>query len=171
MLFCNTIYSYMVCWVMEVYCLVTWFCYQLIAKPGNKTVAPQWPDQCLEFKGIYEKLWLLEFSQVSFSWGGGDIGGRVCQCTSLADIKSMVVAAWNIGICRAFLGTSSGGMSMWNPRCPQSVNVGYTVTYLKINSYHTGANGLLTDIKHWMRVEWEGMTSEPHLITPSKQQS
>ena len=25
-------------------CLVTWFCYQLIAKPGNKTAAPSWPD-------------------------------------------------------------------------------------------------------------------------------
>ena len=25
-------------------CLVTWFCYQLIAKPGNKTAAPLWPD-------------------------------------------------------------------------------------------------------------------------------
>ena len=25
-------------------CLVTWFCYQLIAKPGNKTAASPWPD-------------------------------------------------------------------------------------------------------------------------------
>ena len=25
-------------------CLVTWFCYQLIAKPGNKTAAFSWPD-------------------------------------------------------------------------------------------------------------------------------
>ena len=24
-------------------CLVTWFCYQLIAKPGSKTAAPSWP--------------------------------------------------------------------------------------------------------------------------------
>ena len=24
--------------------LVTWFCYQFIAKPGNKTAAPLWPD-------------------------------------------------------------------------------------------------------------------------------
>ena len=24
-------------------CLVTWFCYHLIAKPGNKTAAPLWP--------------------------------------------------------------------------------------------------------------------------------
>ena len=25
-------------------CLVTWFCYQLIAKPSNKTVTVPWPD-------------------------------------------------------------------------------------------------------------------------------
>ena len=25
-------------------CLVTWFCYQLIAKPGNKTDTVSWPD-------------------------------------------------------------------------------------------------------------------------------
>ena len=25
-------------------CLVTWFCYQLIAKPGNKTATVRWPD-------------------------------------------------------------------------------------------------------------------------------
>ena len=25
-------------------CLVTWFCYHLIAKPGNKTAAVLWPD-------------------------------------------------------------------------------------------------------------------------------
>ena len=25
-------------------CLVTWFCYQMIAKPGNKKAAPSWPD-------------------------------------------------------------------------------------------------------------------------------
>ena len=38
-------------------CLVTWFCYQLIAKPGNKTTPPQWPDSyphCIE-----SILWML----------------------------------------------------------------------------------------------------------------
>ena len=29
-------------------CLVTWFCYQLIAKPGNKTAAVPWPDPLYE---------------------------------------------------------------------------------------------------------------------------
>ena len=25
-------------------CLVTWFCYEIIAKPGDKTDTPSWPD-------------------------------------------------------------------------------------------------------------------------------
>ena len=32
-------------------CLVTWFCYQLIAKPGNKTATTSWPDA---YKDAYE---------------------------------------------------------------------------------------------------------------------
>ena len=34
-------------------CLVTWFCYQLIAKPGNKTAAVPWPDP---FENIMYKM-------------------------------------------------------------------------------------------------------------------
>ena len=30
--------------VTKLWCLVTWFCYQLIAKPGNKTATVSWPD-------------------------------------------------------------------------------------------------------------------------------
>ena len=40
-------------------CLVTWFCYQLIAKPGNKTATVSWPNpytivysSLLKFDGI-----------------------------------------------------------------------------------------------------------------------
>ena len=29
-------------------CLVTWFCYHLIAKPGNKTAALSWPDPYID---------------------------------------------------------------------------------------------------------------------------
>ena len=38
--------SHIVIWVRSrnCGCLVTWFCYQLIAKPGNKTAAVLWPD-------------------------------------------------------------------------------------------------------------------------------
>ena len=35
-------------------CLVTWFCYQLIAKPGNKTAAPSWPDPYVYTDGLMQ---------------------------------------------------------------------------------------------------------------------
>ena len=41
-------------------CLVTWFCYQLIAKPGNKTAAASWPDPYTVLD-----LWSLLCSQIS----------------------------------------------------------------------------------------------------------
>ena len=40
-------------------CLVTWFCYQMIAKPGNKTDAPSWPDPYYEWSsGEYISMYL-----------------------------------------------------------------------------------------------------------------
>ena len=44
--FCNVDISLNDRWVRSrnCGCLVTWFCYQLIAKPGNKTAAVLWPD-------------------------------------------------------------------------------------------------------------------------------
>ena len=39
--------------------LVTWFCYQLIAKPGNKTVTVSWPDTIYWVK-IYITLLVLK---------------------------------------------------------------------------------------------------------------
>ena len=34
-------------------CLVTWFCYQLIAKPDNKTAAVPWPDRLFQYHGCW----------------------------------------------------------------------------------------------------------------------
>ena len=43
-------------------CLVTWFCYHFIAKPGNKTATPSWLDPYMSFP-VYSvfilKSWLL----------------------------------------------------------------------------------------------------------------
>ena len=44
-------------------CLVTWFCYQLIAKPGNKTATDPWPDPYKETLPSMEILFIcLSFS-------------------------------------------------------------------------------------------------------------
>ena len=37
-------------------CLVNWFCYQLIPKPGNKTAIPPWPDPYLSTTKITHGL-------------------------------------------------------------------------------------------------------------------
>ena len=40
-------------------CLVTWFCYQLIAKQGNKTATVPWPDPSL-FMTLWNSLDMLQ---------------------------------------------------------------------------------------------------------------
>ena len=47
-------------------CLVTWFCYQLIAKPGNKTATVSWPDpyeyivyEVLLISSLQRNAWML----------------------------------------------------------------------------------------------------------------
>ena len=37
-------------------CLVTWFSYQLIAKPGNKTATVPWPDPYVLFLQKYNEI-------------------------------------------------------------------------------------------------------------------
>ena len=42
-------------------CLVTWFCYQLIAKPGNKTAPVPWLDPCNDTNkdsAVYDQTFL-----------------------------------------------------------------------------------------------------------------
>ena len=39
-------------------CLVTWFCYQLIAKPGNKTATVLWPDPFADLEFCHPCLYL-----------------------------------------------------------------------------------------------------------------
>ena len=45
-------------------CLVTWFCYQMIAKPGNKTAAPSWPDPCNHYKIKHNKTFWITFNGI-----------------------------------------------------------------------------------------------------------
>ena len=50
-------------------CLVTWFCYQMIAKPGNKTAAPSWVDPYSKFWDPTVKFfWLNLKSFGAFGW-------------------------------------------------------------------------------------------------------
>ena len=48
-------------------CLVTWFCYHLIAKPGNKTAEPSWPDP-------YKSLWVVDIQGIQCQLGHQQLG-------------------------------------------------------------------------------------------------
>ena len=55
-------------------CLVTWFCYQLIAKPGNNTATISWPDPSDEMENAF-----CVWSRFSVHWEHG------LHCISLDD--------------------------------------------------------------------------------------
>ena len=71
-------------------CLVTWFCYQLIAKPGNKTATVSWPDSYTKFekKKIYICIlntWIRIHSQMYSIF----INTHLCEpCPSTQRAKS-----------------------------------------------------------------------------------
>ena len=46
-------------------CLVTWFCYQLIAKPGNKTAAVSWPDPYTLGRPLCDQSQILIYTSVT----------------------------------------------------------------------------------------------------------
>ena len=48
-------------------CLVTWFCYQLIAKPGNKTATVSWPDPSAKIFTRFSSILLVYCGSVSSS--------------------------------------------------------------------------------------------------------
>ena len=71
-------------------CLVTWFCYQLIAKPSNKTTAPPWPDP---------NIWLLTSSEVEWyvSFHASQSSVSIAQTDKKNDVKPMDSSTWPVG--------------------------------------------------------------------------
>ena len=53
-------------------CLVTWFCYHLIAKPGNKTAAPSWPDPYVHVFLIVTLSGFYSYSSALLYWHWGN---------------------------------------------------------------------------------------------------
>ena len=52
-------------------CLVTWFCYQLIAKPGNKIATVPWPNPYnlkADYAGLVRYDNLIRYHRVSVQW-------------------------------------------------------------------------------------------------------
>ena len=64
-------------------CLVTWFCYQLIAKPGIKTAAVPWPDPYIGTELVSWFKIRMRQGQSTFPiecWGVGDFCGPGHWC-------------------------------------------------------------------------------------------
>ena len=71
-------------------CLVTWFCYQLIAKPGNKTATVSWPDPY-----DLREYWLLKHGRCTQSSISLSLVGVTSQiCFFLYDITWLFYYRW-----------------------------------------------------------------------------
>ena len=57
--------------------LVAWFCYQLIAKPGNKTATPSWPDPYYLWISIMNFITQL-FQATTLNWNHSSWKIRSC---------------------------------------------------------------------------------------------
>ena len=68
-------------------CLVTWFCYQLMAKPGNETAAVPWPDPYIF--GIV--LWMA--MQV---WWHCDLGPGLLRHITINKVLTRLLIGWQL---------------------------------------------------------------------------
>ena len=74
-------------------CVVTWFCYQLIAKPSNKTATVSWPDPylfsmlCIEDPGNFKlgQYWMLFYA----CWWPG---GRFKNTYELLNLRALKIS-------------------------------------------------------------------------------
>ena len=82
-------------------CLVTWFCYQLIAKQGNKTGAVSWPDPDINYCPIVTSLWIHRVVLITFP------AGPQCSIGSLKNgqhlLSISVIPVYTIHISRKYL--------------------------------------------------------------------
>ena len=95
-------------------CLVIWFCYHLIAKPGNKTAVPSWPDpdnvySSVVIKSLYDyniigrcESFLAATKQL-YKWYFPSVCPSVRQSVRLSVCLShlfhhvpIIVSSWNV---------------------------------------------------------------------------
>ena len=69
-------------------CLVTWFCYQMIAKPGNKTATPSWPDPYMIKRQNLPLAWMAVLLAPS-SWAVANV--KPCSNEQLLQSAFMTV--------------------------------------------------------------------------------
>ena len=101
-------------------CLVTWFCYHLIAQPGNKTGAPSWPDPyCL-----FVNIWLSNLALTLTHW-------HIFKVTCVVNSAAMMDIAHIDSICWWWHTSEAGGVNRcYIPRCWQRPSLKKWSTYI-----------------------------------------
>ena len=74
-------------------CLVTWFCYQLVAKPGNKTAAPSWRDSYILFKFVKSLIRHLGLAIGNVRWFSSTLWVSWEQKNSVNKIQLKILSA------------------------------------------------------------------------------
>ena len=98
-------------------CLVTWFCYQMIAKPGNKTAALSWPDLDIDVFCI----------SLQSSNNIPSLLGKACIAFNKKDYRGA------LAYYKKALRT--------NPSCPASVRLGMGHCFVKLNKLEKARYG------------------------------
>ena len=79
-------------------CLVTWFCYHLIAKPGHKTASLSWPDLYIFFHLFFRiELYISSVDMPPWtfmvsSWITETIMSATLNCTILITYKATAIS-------------------------------------------------------------------------------
>ena len=82
-------------------CLVTWFCYHLIAKPGNKTATPSWPGPNI-FSYLQKKMCMVHVpviphliaESILLSWMASLSPQQGCYCCLLIPNHHCSLKPW-----------------------------------------------------------------------------
>ena len=97
-------------------CLVTWFCYQLIAKPGNKTATVSWPDPDQDGSNELNLEWIrqavAEFQPPFQEWS---LHPWARPCGPNGQITMTLHIYRSIKFLRTFLGRADGQRLFHSP--------------------------------------------------------
>ena len=135
-------------WVRSRDCgwLVTWFCYQLIAKPGNKTATVLWPDPSIDTMAICIARSSVRMISILI---------RVCLSECAWRVALFIPCVWGLyGISAAILSCVTEHGSLHGPSASVSVPDGLPSTHL-------------TDLPHpwWCVCSAQGQWQELSVIT------
>ena len=123
-------------------CLVTWFCYQLIAKPGNKSAAVSWPNPYIHLTHLplvpHMCEWMSSLVQIMVCrhiWRQAIIttNGWLLSIRSLGtNFSEILIKIQIFSFMKIHLNISS---AKWQPFCPGGDELNQNKSLLWFNSW------------------------------------